>query len=71
MTPVGYIGAGTYEAPYKTMGQFDNNIDTAIALNAHGGQSQGQGGIAGNFEGAIAYRCSYGSSGNWVHVCSN
>ena len=37
MTPLGYIGAGTYEAPYKTMGQFDENIDTALALNAHGG----------------------------------
>ena len=60
MTPVGYIGAGTYEAPYKTMGQFDNNMDTAIALNAHGGQSQGQGGIAGNFEGAIAYHAAMG-----------
>ena len=54
MTPLGYIGAGTYEAPYKTMGQFDTNMDTAIALNAHGAFSQGQGGIAGNFEGAIA-----------------
>ena len=55
MTPLGYIGAGTFEAPYKTMGQFDTNMDTAIALNSHGGFSQGQGGIAGNFEGGIAY----------------
>ena len=60
MTPLGYIGAGTFEAPYKTMGQFDSNIDTAIALNAHGGVSQGQGGIAGNFEGAIAYHTMVG-----------
>ena len=53
MTPLGYIGAGTYEAPYKTMGMFDDNMDTAISpLNSHGGFSQGQGGIAGNFEGA-------------------
>ena len=41
MTPLGYVGAGTFEAPYKTMGKFDNNMDTAIALNAHGGTSQG------------------------------
>jgi hypothetical protein len=60
MTPLGYIGAGTFEAPYKTMGQFDTNMDTAIALNAHGGFSQGQGGIAGNFEGAIAYHAMMG-----------
>jgi len=60
MTPMGYIGAGTYEAPYKTMGQFDNNMDTAIALNSHGGQSQGQGGIAGTFEGGIAYHAMMG-----------
>jgi len=60
MTPMGYVGAGTYEAPYKTMGQFDTNIDTAIALNSHGAQSQGQGGIAGNFEGAIAYHAMMG-----------
>ena len=60
MTPMGYIGAGTYEAPYKTMGQFDTNMDTAIALNSHGAFSQGQGGIAGNFEGAIAYHAMMG-----------
>jgi hypothetical protein len=60
MTPLGYLGAGTFEAPYKTMGQFDTNMDTAIALNAHGGFSQGQGGIAGNFESAIAYHAMMG-----------
>ena len=60
MTPLGYIGAGTYEAPYKTMGQFDTNMDTALALNEHGGFSQGQGGIAGNFEGALAYHTMVG-----------
>jgi hypothetical protein len=60
MTPLGYIGAGTFEAPYKTMGQFDTNMDTAIALNSHGGFSQGQGGIAGNFEGAMAYHAIMG-----------
>ena len=60
MTSLGYIGAGTFEAPYKTMGQFDSNMDTAIALNSHGGFSQGQGGIAGNFEGAMAYHAMMG-----------
>ena len=60
MTPLGYVGAGTFEAPYKTMGQFDTNMDTAIALNSHGGFSQGQGGIAGNFEGAMAYHAMMG-----------
>jgi hypothetical protein len=60
ITPLGYIGAGTFEAPYKTMGQFDANMDTAIALNSHGGFSQGQGGIAGNFESAIAYHAMMG-----------
>ena len=60
MTPLGYLGAGTFEAPYKTMGMFDTNMDTAIALNSHGGFSQGQGGIAGNFEGAIAYHAMMG-----------
>ena len=60
MTPLGYGGAGTFEDPYKTMGQFDTNMDTAIALNSHGGFSQGQGGIAGNFEGAMAYHAMMG-----------
>jgi hypothetical protein len=60
MTPLGYVGAGTFEAPYKTMGQFDTNMDTAIALNSHGAFSQGQGGIAGNFEGAVAYHAMMG-----------
>ena len=60
MTPLGYIGAGTFEAPYKTMGMFDDNMDTALALNSHGGFSQGQGGIAGNFEGALAYHAMMG-----------
>ena len=60
MTPLGYVGAGTFEAPYKTMGKFDTNMDTAIALNAHGGTSQGQGGQSGNFEGALAYHAMMG-----------
>ena len=59
-TPYGYFGAGTFESPYKTMGQFDNNMDTAIALNAHGGTSQGNSGIAGNVESMIAYSVTAG-----------
>ena len=59
-TPYGYFGAGTFESPYKTMGQFDNNMDTAIALNEHGGTSQGNSGIAGNVESMIAYSVTAG-----------
>ena len=36
-TPYGYFGVGTFETPYKTMGQYDKNIDTPVALNDHGG----------------------------------
>ena len=36
------------------MGQFDNNMDTAIGLNGHGATSQGNYGIAGNFESVLA-----------------
>jgi hypothetical protein len=61
---MGYIGAGTFESPYKTMGKFDNNMDTAwlhyecnmaqlVLVNA---------GIAGNFEGqCFAYHGTYGT----------
>ena len=42
------------------MGQFDNNMDTAIALNDHGGTSQGASGIAGNFESVLAYSATMG-----------
>lgn len=59
-TAFGYIGMGTYESPYKTMGQFDHNIDTAWALNQHGGTSRGNGGIDGNVEGMIAYHNQMG-----------
>ena len=59
-TPYGYIGAGTFESPYKTMGQFDNNMDTAIGLNNHGATSQGNYGIAGNFESSLAYSATIG-----------
>jgi hypothetical protein len=46
---MGYIGVGTFESPYKTMGKFDNNMDTAIAMNAHGATSKGNGGHSWNF----------------------
>ena len=59
-TAYGYFGAGTYESPYKTMGQFDHNIDTAWALNQHGGTSTGAGGIDGNVEGMLAYHNQIG-----------
>jgi predicted porin len=59
-TAYGYIGAGTYESPYKTMGQFDHNIDTAWALNQHGGTSMSAAGIDGNFEGALSYHNKIG-----------
>ena len=42
------------------MGQFDDNMDTAIALNDHGGLSQGASGIAGNFESVLAYSATMG-----------
>jgi predicted porin len=59
-TAYGYIGAGTYETPYKTMGQFDHNIDTAWAMNQHGATSTGNAGIDGNAEGMIAYHNQMG-----------
>ena len=54
-TAMGYIGVGTYESPYKTMGKFDNNMDTAVAMNAHGATSTGNGGQAGTLESMLAY----------------
>jgi predicted porin len=59
-TAYGYIGAGTYESPYKTMGQFDHNIDTAWALNQHGGTSMSAAGIDGNLEGMLSYHNKIG-----------
>jgi len=54
-TAMGYIGVGTFESPYKTMGKFDNNMDTAVAMNAHGATSTGDGGQAGTLESMLAY----------------
>jgi predicted porin len=59
-TGLGYFGAGTYETPYKTMGQFDHNIDTAWALNQHGATSRSNAGIDGNAEGMFAYHNQMG-----------
>ena len=59
-TGLGYFGAGTYESPYKTMGQFDHNIDTAWAMNQHGATSTGNAGIDGNVEGMFAYHNQMG-----------
>ncbi|MEC9205838.1 MAG: porin [Pseudomonadota bacterium] len=60
MTPFGYVGAGTFESPYKTMGMYDTNMDTALALNEHGGTSKGAFGQAGTWESAISYHAKMG-----------
>ena len=61
MTPLGYVGMGTFESPYKTMGMYDTNMDTALALNAHGGTSKGNFGQAGTWEGALSYHAKMGA----------
>ena len=60
MTPLGYVGMGTFESPYKTMGMFDTNMDTALAMNEHGGTSKGAFGQAGNWEGSLSYHAKMG-----------
>jgi hypothetical protein len=60
MTPLGYVGMGTFESPYKTMGLYDTNMDTALALNEHGGTSKGNFGQAGTWEGALSYHAKMG-----------
>lgn len=59
-TGLGYIGVGTYESPYKTMGKYDNDMDTALALNVHGGTSRGGFGQDGTMEGMLAYHAVMG-----------
>jgi len=59
-TALGYIGMGSYESPYKTMGKYDHNMDTAIALNEHGGTSDGTFGIAGAWESSIMLQTKIG-----------
>ena len=60
LTGLGYIGIGSFESPYKTMGMYDSNMDTALALNAHGGTSDGNFGIAGTWDSSIAYHGAMG-----------
>jgi len=60
MTPLGYVGMGTFESPYKTMGLYDTNMDTALALNEHGGTSKGTFGQAGTWEGSLSYHAKMG-----------
>ena len=59
-TALGYIGMGSYESPYKTMGMYDSNMDTAIALNAHGGTSDGAFGIAGTWDSSLMLQTQVG-----------
>lgn len=60
LTGLGYVGIGSFESPYKTMGQYDSNMDTGLALNAHGGTSNGSFGIAGTWESSISYHAAMG-----------
>ena len=60
LTGLGYIGMGSFESPYKTMGMYDSNMDTALALNAHGGTSDGSFGIAGTWDSSISYHAAMG-----------
>ena len=60
LTGLGYIGMGSFESPYKTMGNYDSNMDTALALNNHGGTSDGDFGIAGTWDSSISYHAAMG-----------
>ena len=60
LTGLGYIGIGSFESPYKTMGNFDSNMDTGLALNAHGGTSNGSFGQAGTWESSLSYHAAMG-----------
>jgi hypothetical protein len=51
------------------MGQFDHNIDTAWALNQHGGTSMSAAGIDGNLEGMLSYHNKYWAYRSCIHVC--
>ena len=59
-TALGYIGMGSFESPYKTMGMYDHNMDTAIALNNHGGTSDGAFGIAGTWDSSLSLHTMVG-----------
>lgn len=60
MTPIGYVGVGAFESPYKTMGQYDLNMDTAWAMNQHGAMSDSAFGMASNMESVLAYHAIMG-----------
>jgi hypothetical protein len=60
LTSLGYIGIGSYETPYKLMGMYDSNMDTALALNNHGATSDGAFGIAGTWDSTISYHAAMG-----------
>ena len=60
MTPLGYIGMGSYETPYKTMGLYDHNMDTGIAMNNHGATSSGNFGQDGTWESSVRYHGKVG-----------
>ncbi len=59
-TPLGYIGFGTFESPYKTFGMYDTTMDTAVALNQHGGFSKGTFGISSTWGGVLSYHAAMG-----------
>ena len=60
LTPLGYVGVGTFESPYKTMGQYDVTMDTGWAMNNHGAMSDGTVGMAGSVEGMLSYHAKMG-----------
>tara|TARA_B100000902_G_C27291651_1_gene907498 strand:+ start:497 stop:1738 length:1242 start_codon:yes stop_codon:yes gene_type:complete len=60
MTPLGYIGMGSYETPYKTMGLYDHNMDTAIGMNEHGATSSTIFGQAGTWDSSLSYHGKVG-----------
>ena len=59
-TALGYIGMGSFESPYKTMGMYDHNMDTAIALNQHGATSDGAFGQAGTWDSSLSIHTKLG-----------
>ena len=59
-TALGYIGMGSYESPYKTMGKYDTNMDTAIALNQHGATRDGAFGQDGTWDSSLSIATKLG-----------
>lgn len=60
MTPFGYLGMGSYESPYKTMGMYDQQMDTAWGMNEHGATSAGIFGQAGTWDSSLSYHGQVG-----------